>query len=108
MTLSIDMRPQDLEIVLTILRNYLPQSAKVWVFGSRAKGKAHRGSDLDLAIDAHRSLTSKEKNQLGNAFYESNLPYKVDIVDMQNVSDTFRPYIMQGWIALDWEHTALL
>lgn len=97
------MRPQDLEIVLTILRNYLPQDAKVWVFGSRAKGKAHRGSDLDLAIDANRPLTSKEKSQLENAFYESNLPYKVDIVDMQNVSDSFRPYIEKEQIVLDWE-----
>lgn len=103
MILSIDIRPQDLEIVLTVLRNYLPQGAKVWVFGSRAKGTANHGSDLDLAIDADRLLTSKEKNQLENAFYESNLPYKVDIVDMQNVSDTFRPYIEKEQIVLDWE-----
>jgi predicted nucleotidyltransferase len=43
--------------VLTILAANLPRDATVWVFGSRATGRARRYSDLDLAIDAGRPLT---------------------------------------------------
>jgi predicted nucleotidyltransferase len=106
MTPPITIRSEDLEIVVKVLRSCLPQGTQVWVFGSRAKGAAKRGSDLDLAIDAGRPLTSKEKSHLENDFYESNLPYKVDIVDMKDVSDTFRPYIIKEQVVLDWEYKA--
>ncbi len=93
MTALIDIRPCDLAITQEILRKYLPAEAKVWVFGSRATWTTKRGSDLDLAIDAGRPLTRAESNNLADAFDESDLPYKVDVVDMQTVSESFRPYI---------------
>jgi len=50
--------------VLIILAANLPHDAKVWVFGSRATGRARRYSDLDLAIDAGRPVTLDELAQL--------------------------------------------
>ncbi len=99
----IDIRADDLDIVINILRLRLPKNTKVWVFGSRARNKATRGSDLDLAIDAGRPLTTKEKDRLSEDFYQSDLSYKVDVVDMQTVSDSFRPYIDQEKVPLTWE-----
>jgi len=48
---QIDLKAGHLALVRAILCAHLPKGAKVWVFGSRATGKARRGSDLDLAID---------------------------------------------------------
>jgi type I restriction enzyme S subunit len=91
----IDIRPIDLEIVQNILRNILPESMKIWVFGSRAKWTKKDSSDLDIPIDIGRKLTKNEVSKLEDAFEESNLPYKVDFVDLYNVSDSFKEIIEQ-------------
>ncbi len=66
-------------LVLHILDIHLPRGAKVWLFGSRATGRARRYSDLDLAIDAGRRLSLDELAELAEAFSDSDLPYKVDL-----------------------------
>ena len=93
MNTSIAIGERDLAIVREILAAHLPRAAKVWVFGSRARGTAKIAADLDLAIDAHRPLTRSESGRLADAFEESDLPYGVDVVDMQTVSAAFRAII---------------
>lgn len=100
----IDIRSNDLKIVQQILADALPKNAKVWVFGSRATWKTKRSSDLDLAIDAGRALTRNESSALADAFDESDLPYKVDVVDMHNVSDTFKAIIERQMVTLEWQN----
>lgn len=92
---DIDIRPQDLAIVRSILAATIPSNAKIWAFGSRAAHKARRGSDLDLAIDAGRELTRDEETALLVAFEESDLPYTVDVVDLNSVSEQFREIVQQ-------------
>lgn len=89
----VDIRPQDLRIVRDILSGVLPDVACVYVFGSRAKWTSKDSSDLDLAIDANRPLTPSEVSRMSDAFEESDLSYKVDVVDMHSVSDRFRAII---------------
>lgn len=104
MTSPIDIRSNDLKIVQQILADTLPTNAKVWVFGSRATWKTKRSSDLDLVIDAGRALTRNENSALADAFDESDLPYKVDVVDMHNVSDTFKAIIERQMVTLEWQN----
>lgn len=89
----IDMAAEHRRIVLDVLDAHMPAEAAVWVFGSRANGRARRYSDLDLAIDAGRRLTIDETAVLREAFDESDLPYRVDIVDWQAISPEFRNLI---------------
>ena len=91
--LHIDLPPGDRRLVLNILRAHLPQNTKVWVFGSRATGRARRYSDLDLAIDAGRRLTLHQTARLAEAFSESDLPYRVDLVDWHDIEDRWRETI---------------
>ena len=70
------------------------------MFGSRATGGAQRYSDLDLAIDAGRRLTLDELAILGEAFGDSDLPFKVDVVDWHSISEAFRDRIGAGRVAL--------
>ena len=99
-SLPIDIRPHDLTIVQDILKTVLPTGTHVFVFGSRAKWTTKRSSDLDLAIDAGRALTRNEDVCLSSEFMESDLPYKVDIVDLHNVSDSFKAIINKNKIPL--------
>ena len=100
MTMRLDMSPEHRRLVLDLLAEHLPQVRKVWVFGSRATGRARRYSDLDLAIDAGRPLTSDEAGALREAFEESDLPYRVDLVDWQAIDDRFRRLVEAERIAL--------
>ena len=99
-TQTIDIRPHDLAIVKQILLDVLPTNVKIWVFGSRVTGATKKSSDLDLAIDAGRMLTRQESSALSDAFDESSLPYKVDVVDMHNVSSIFKAIIEGSAIKL--------
>ena len=95
MTLSrVNIQPKHLALVRAILRQHLPQGAKVWAFGSRARGDNREASDLDLAVDLGRALTLSELAALSAAFEESALPYKVDLVDMRQISAAFREIVV--------------
>lgn len=93
MTAPIDVRPQDLETVKSILRDALPSGSGVWAFGSRATWKTTDSSDLDLAVDAGRKLNLAKMTELSEAFENSNLPYTVDLVDWHAVAPTFKNLI---------------
>jgi uncharacterized protein len=89
----IDMTTAHRRLVLAVLHAHLPAGTAAWVFGSRATGRARRYSDLDIAIDAGRRLSLDETAVLAEAFSESDLPYRVDIVDWQAIDDRFRRLI---------------
>jgi predicted nucleotidyltransferase len=55
--LAVDLSAEHRRLVLDILRANLPPNTKVWLFGSRATGRARPYSDLDLAIDVDRPMT---------------------------------------------------
>jgi len=96
----LDMSVAHRQLVLAIVGAVLPQGARVWAFGSRTNGRARRYSDLDLAIDAGRRLTLDEAARLAEDFSDSDLPYKVDIVDWHGIDDRFRQLIATGRVPL--------
>jgi len=98
---SIMLKSEHRAIVLTILRQHLPDNAQIWIFGSRATGKAHPRSDLDLAIDCGQKLSTKIESTLHFAFEDSNLPMTVDLVDMQSISGWFRQEVERDRVRLE-------
>lgn len=97
---QIALAPAHRRIVCGILREHLPHGARAWLFGSRATGRAQRYSDLDLAIDAGRRLTLDETGRLAEAFSDSDLPYRVDIVDWTSIEKAFRRLIAADRVLL--------
>ena len=89
-TSPVDIRPDHLEIVEDILREHLPAGFKVWAFGSRANWTTKDASDLDLAVEGPDALDYKAMVELEVAFEESDLPYTVDVVDLNAVSQEFK------------------
>lgn len=88
----IDIRPDQMEIVKALLKRHVPE-AEVRAFGSRVTGTAKGHSDLDLAIVAGEPLDFRTKVLLEEAFEESDLPFRVDVVDWATVSGEFRRII---------------
>ncbi|CAE6709454.1 nucleotidyltransferase family protein [Candidatus Nitrotoga fabula] len=88
----IDILPEHWIIVRDILRKHVPQYT-VWAFGSRARGGAKPFSDLDLAILTEQPLPLEVSAALAEDFSESDLPYKVDLVDWATTGESFRQII---------------
>lgn len=90
----IDLNPRDWEIVRNILARHVPQF-EVWAFGSRTKRTSKEYSDLDLAIITDQPLGLSLSADIANAFEESDLPIKVDVVDWAITSENFRQIIQR-------------
>lgn len=106
----IDLRPDHAKIVHEIIARYLPAGVSVRVFGSRAKWTAKPHSDLDLALKGKEPLPRSVLGDLTEAFSESDLPFRVDVVDWQTVTPSFQAVIDRDAIKLPWptEHFASL
>lgn len=88
----IDVSPTYLEIIRRILAEYIGH-CEVRAFGSRVVGTAKEHSDLDLAIVAPGKIERRTSMLLREAFEESDLPFRVDVIDYNAVSDEFRAII---------------
>jgi predicted nucleotidyltransferase len=88
----INLTPSQHAAVAAILLRIVPQ-ASVFIFGSRACGKVKEHSDLDIAIKGDTCLEKEVLRTLKTTFEESELPFKVDIVDMNALSDSFKKIV---------------
>jgi predicted nucleotidyltransferase len=87
-----------LAIVRSILGRLLPDVA-VWAFGSRATGRnLWRCSDLDLAIVSELSWTTR--GLLSEAFEESTLPMKVDVLELPMADQEFVERIQPDFVQI--------
>lgn len=96
---AIDISPEQWAIVERILRLRIPHH-EVWAFGSRAKRSARPYSDLDLCVIAAQPLSWALRAQLSEDFSESDLPWKVDLVDWASTSEAFRQIIQSHRVVL--------
>lgn len=71
--------------IVGILQVLFPQ-AKIYLFGSRARGIHAEKSDIDIAIDNTSPIELYAINEARSMLSESNIPYEIDIVDVRNVS----------------------
>ena len=96
---KLQLDPHYLSIVKDIVKTNIPDHA-VFVFGSRAKGTAKPHSDLDLCLSGKEKITLSQFIILKEAFSESDLPMRVDIVDAQSISPQFKRLIEENCIKL--------
>jgi predicted nucleotidyltransferase len=59
------------------------------LFGSRATGTAQPASDFDVAVLADEDI-SRELSVARDRLEESNIPFKVDLVDLRLATPAFR------------------
>jgi type I restriction enzyme, S subunit len=88
----IEIESEHWKIVSDILRRHVPH-LDVWAFGSRARFKAKKHSDLDLVVVTDRPLPISLAAAIAESFSESDLPYRVDVVDWATTGESFRKII---------------
>jgi predicted nucleotidyltransferase len=92
------LEPKHLTMVRAILADVTP-GQRVWAFGSRASGRhVWRFSDLDLAFEGE--LTWRQRGALDEAFDESDLPMKVDLVELPMIDPEFADRIRRDFVSI--------
>lgn len=88
----LDLAPQHLDLVRRLVARHVP-GLEVRAFGSRVTGRARPTSDLDLALMSTEPLDLLVLADLREAFSESDLPMRVDVVDWSAISPAFQRII---------------
>lgn len=95
----IDISPENWRIVYDILQRHVPDR-EVRAFGSRAKWTAKPFSDLDIVIIGDEPLSIDVMAGLNEAFQDSALPFKVDVLDWAAITPSFRKVIESSQVLL--------
>lgn len=96
--------------VRKLLEKYIPE-ATVWAYGSRVRGDHYEASDLDL-VACFPAEKKRDVFRLGvvrEAFVESHVPIIVQIVDWDEIPESFKQEILAGYVVVqktDVEPTA--
>lgn len=82
---------------------FLSKKVRVYLFGSRARGTGKPFSDIDLALVSSEDL-SMDLALLRDYLEESNLPYKVDLLEYRKADQRLQEIIKKEgilWIDTD-------
>ncbi len=80
--------------IITIIQSVLnSQPLEIILYGSRATGKAHPSSDYDIALKSAQLIPQNKLSQIREKMEDSNIPYKIDVVDYAVVSSKLQAII---------------
>ena len=81
-----------LEVIRRVMSSHACELAgfRVLLFGSRAEGTAQERSDFDIGVDGAGPLPLEVFYQVEDALDELPMLYRIDWVDLNNVSPDFR------------------
>ena len=95
----LNVDPANLKVVQEILKKYVPE-LQVRAFGSRVTGQTKPYSDLDLTIIGQNKLDREILINLKQAFQESRLPFRVDVIDWHQISTEFQNIIDGNYVVI--------
>ena len=92
------IKPEHLKMLTDIFDSYCPK-AEIWGYGSRIKGEAHSGSDLDLAV---KNFNDENLHiwELKELVQESNIPFLVDINEFDKLPKSFQDEILKDYVII--------
>ncbi len=93
------LEPHDIQIVQAVLKKYSPHQIVI-AFGSRVTDQFKPHSDLDICVMGRQPLPLEKLAALREAFSESDLPMRVDIVDWASISAEFKMLIKANFVKI--------
>lgn len=92
MNTDFGLNNKQLSIIKNILTKRLSNNTDVWIFGSRATQNNKLYSDIDVLLHNKDNsvIDFKLIAQIQADFIDSDLPYKVDVVDYNSISGIFK------------------
>lgn len=74
--------------IIKTIENILPD-VDIFIYGSRVKGNSKEYSDVDIALQAKIDVPAEKIFQIKAVFRDSTFPYKVDVIDLNSISESF-------------------
>lgn len=93
--MSLHLEPRHLSILENIIQKY---DYSLFAFGSRVKGNNKKLSDIDLFY--FEEIPNNIIIKLEDEFDESDLPFKVDLIDYHRCDDDFQKVMLQNYICI--------
>ena len=87
-----------LELKKTMKESLGDEKVKIFLFGSRARQDNSIFSDVDIGILTEGRIDRRKISLLREKLENSNIPYKVDLIDLGEISDSLREEILKGAI----------
>lgn len=82
------LREKILKQLKSILHEQLAdEAARVYLFGSWAREEEKQSSDIDIAIETQYVIPRYKWHLLIEKIEESTIPYRVDVLDLDNAND---------------------
>lgn len=78
------------EIKRIVFKHLSLKKYKIFVYGSRATGRARKWSDYDIGVMGKEEAPQTVLASLSEELENSNIPVNVDVVDFHHVSDRFK------------------
>jgi len=69
---------------------------KIILFGSRAKGEEHKGSDIDLCVIGAEDFGKSKVRKLKEKIDEVSGLYSVDLIFYEKIDDEFKNLIIKN------------
>src|SRR5690606_7876614 len=75
-----------------VIRPLKDLGAKVWIFGSRARGDHRPFSDIDVLFELppEKNLRGSVVGHIKEQIEESRIPFKVDLVEYKELADSYK------------------
>lgn len=93
-----DLEDKYIIFLKEVISKYL-DNFDLYLYGSRAKGCARKYSDIDIALSSEQ-LTPEIKSKIEFELEDSTLPYKVDLIDLNDITDKFKNLIKETMLKL--------
>ena len=95
---NVDLTIDQHNLILKLLDQYLPNTT-TWAFGSRVKLTSNPKSDLDLVAFVSEAQRMQVWS-LREEFEESDLPFRVDLLIWDEISEEFQEEIQKHHFCL--------
>lgn len=84
-----------------ILSELKGASVKIFLFGSRARGDEAKTSDVDIGFIPGKKFNLKTIVYLKDTIEDSRIPYSIEFVNLNAVSENFRKEVLKD--AIIWK-----
>ncbi len=78
------------ELKQIFLQYLADEKVKLFLFGSRARKSNYFFSDVDIGLIPYGKINEKKLTLIKEKIEDSNIPYKVEIINFNNVSEKFK------------------
>lgn len=84
--------------IVGTIKAFIPD-AKIYLFGSRARGDFRDRSDIDIALDTGKKLKRGDVGEVRDVLNASNISYKIEVLDINGaLEQEMRDNILKDWV----------